>query len=501
MKKTVIIGASDIGLSWALMLHKKGVRNIVIVDKQAGEYLRHDPIAADTFDRINRYLGHKKAYRIKPSSYQLREFEQGLYDNALQLGIPIIKKSFKSFISDGEHKGVVVTDDHGDEEKLEADFVFDATGEKRSVMYAIREASRDLHINEISCVKKILTPTYIAASINVPTDKLLDVTQTPAGVFSSLQCKSDKEELALKLKLRKFGWERFILPAFRLEVSHQNEASGLSEVFCYMESPPNLAKERQSEWAQLLLSIYSDGRINTFNPVSANSPKEATTNVRQQYLRPSMFEYFKGYQGSKQFPTVIPIGEAIISRAEPLTCGLQSELKYLSFLLEKTTVKHKAIDNIDQIGYSMAAYQRVRAHKKNLQAVLGKGRFDVECRNLRRLHMQFKKALSSPEWSHEAKTTLSQMINEIESYASLINAQRKFDKAKEIAATAALATSKPGLFQRPEAIRAICDKQIVSLLQAAREHLPATFIDEKRQLQRLLEALELSPTRAAVSYV
>ena len=136
MPHVVIIGAGSIGLYLAYKLKKDGIKNIIIYDQRAGEYVRPGHINGSIFRLLENKLG--KSFWQKEDGH-IKEFERILYDQVRELAIPIEKKRFIRLHQHDQHKGIIVADAAGQEELVECEYLFDCTGSRRLVAHNVND--------------------------------------------------------------------------------------------------------------------------------------------------------------------------------------------------------------------------------------------------------------------------------------------------------------------------------------------------------------------------
>lgn len=235
MKKIVIVGAGPMGLYTAIRLKQVGFTDITLIDPRAGSYLRPGDYIDEIFETIEKNIGQPIPHS---DSTQIKRMERELYRIAINEGIAIQRKKFKSFTTGGLQI-------EGSDEVIPCDTVLDATGAKRTVVSEVNKQTG----KEIFPIKR--------AADNPIKDVLIAYVQMRESELKALkkidgiECLDQFDVSALDIeRLRsEFGWLGFKLPFLRVRLHKENKAC------FYAELPPGLDKSKHEAWFKALLDI------------------------------------------------------------------------------------------------------------------------------------------------------------------------------------------------------------------------------------------------------
>ncbi|CDZ78468.1 hypothetical protein BN59_02778 [Legionella massiliensis] len=329
MNKVVICGAGPIGLYLAIRLKQMGVKDIVVYDLRAGEYVRPGHLNRTVF--ITAEQGLKIPLWDHSKTGHIKDLEKTLYAEACKLGIKIEKKRFVGYMNKPGKKGVIVEDSDKNQTEVESYITFDCTGSRREAVHAlnIRQPGA-FTLTPIIQEKDLLIKRHFLAYVKMQPQHYRSLRDSNFEFYSAEQYVEYME------KFRAMGWKEFTHPYF-YEKDFTN-----NKVCMYIEQPDSLAPELYGQWLQTVLEFHSiDPSIRYELCVPKGDKKKPRFNaftVDPKVLSPLSFA------GSRQLPTVVAQGDAQIDFNHRLAHGVEDGLERVETFL-------KDLDIIDGVIY------------------------------------------------------------------------------------------------------------------------------------------------------
>ncbi len=296
------------------------------------------------------FAGYDKVYHIK-------DLERVLYQEVQRLGIRIEHKKFVSLYQDLYQPGLVVSDEKTQQhEVIRAEFVFDCTGQKRSVIWDVNQKITTQPFQLVDMCD-VAVKNHMLAYIRM-TPSAFETLDT--GIQSSVGRDDDEAYTASLLQLRQLGWQEFKYP--RLYMAN----FGKNKVCLYLHAPEGLAPENADLWLKSVLACYAQDIAYEHLPPSKkyrHKPRFGTFTMSTQMLN------CVSYQDEKRsLPMVVALGDAQIDFDYYLAHGVHDGLQRIDALLEHIVVYDKKIQYFDAQEYSDLLQQQLREHSVRVVA-------------------------------------------------------------------------------------------------------------------------------------
>jgi tetratricopeptide (TPR) repeat protein len=353
MKKIVIIGAGPSGLYFAIKAVQKGMRHVVVYDPRAGLYTRPGHLTEEVFIRVEKGIDKRLwSYEKNP---HIKDLERALYDTAISLGIVIKCKRFVRLHEDPERAGVVV-ESEGNEERVDADYVFDCTGSKREVVQALNRISVDSPL-KMEPITELPVSNHFIAYVNMSGEDY-------SKLISSLDIPFyDQDPLSAAraiVALRQLGWNEFARP--RCDAT----SFGKNKVCLYMHAPDGLHEEQYDRWVQTVLECYTRP-IGYQRLPNKSKPRFMTFSVQAEALQEL------AYKG-RYLPTVIPLGDAQIGVDYSLGHGVINGVARIDALFQMIEIYEGQIAYFDTSEYMSTIRDSWLEHKRAIIEAAGRVR-------------------------------------------------------------------------------------------------------------------------------
>lgn len=380
-KNIIVVGAGLGGLYTASQLVGKGVtpESITIVDRRAGRYTRPGHLNSDSFDLVTEHLGirtpHSKAQHIK-------ELERIMYEELLKDGVQFINEPFLRLQSKTDHqaKGIVTQKTEDEEGIYPAEFVFDCTGREALVAAAVNRHQENTGAEPFfkSTPLVDINPItdHLVAQVLIPESHLLTNFLNPEVTLKSLpsdyRSKTAEENIEALEQLQALGWPYETFPTFYF---HSQESK--NKVCLYMETPPDLPKEQQSAWIKLLLSIYSNGRINDYKELKPSQKYGEKPRIMGFKSQPHLLNAV--VYKSPSSPTVLIVFDALKGFDYRRAHGVNSGIYCCNLMFNNIKVKNGSIQYVDKDSIERAIFSYINSgYKASIETLLNSRQRAIE---------------------------------------------------------------------------------------------------------------------------
>lgn len=373
MSKHIVVGAGLGGLYLANRLINQGVKpeNIVIIEKrEENHYTRPGHMVCETFGIVANNLGiptpHSPAHHIK-------ELERVMYENLRKLPIEFIDETFVALQpqTETQPKGVITCARDGTQHTYPADYVFDCTGTKARVAQAVNDYCQTTNAEPAFKTGALVDinpiPDHLIANVIIPNYRLLPnfMPQNAESVPANLRQSSAAKNIEAKERLSALGWPYEAFPSFNCFPT----GIGKDKVCVYMETPPDLPKAQHREWIQLLLDLYSDGRVKDYAELKPS--RKYGEKPRFVGFKISPYVVNKVIHESENLPSVIMAFDSVKGYDYRIAHGVSSGIICCESLLSNMTITDGRIQRIDSIAIERETFEYINGkHKNQLTSIL-----------------------------------------------------------------------------------------------------------------------------------
>jgi hypothetical protein len=370
MSKHVIIGAGLGGLYEANRLINKGVKpeNIVIIEKnKENHYTRPGHLNCSTFSLVTNNTGiqtdHSPAHHIK-------ELERVMYHQLRRFNVEFIHEEFIGLQAKSEtnEKGVITRRKDNSQGIYPADYVFDCTGNKALVAQAVNALQENkkpaFETTQLVDVNPI--PDHLVAQVLIPDYYVLRDFLAADGqaVPPSIQQKTPQKNIEIREKLNALGWTYEAFPTFYKFSQGQKD-----KVCLYMETPPGLDKNQHRSWMQLLLDIYSNGKITDYTELKPSKKYGEKPRIVGFKSLPHVLN--KVIHEADNLPVVVMGFDALKGFDYRLAHGVTSGVECCERMLKHLTIDDGSIQSIDASSVEKETFDYIKGtHKDNLTSML-----------------------------------------------------------------------------------------------------------------------------------
>lgn len=333
----VIIGAGPAGLYAAinLKLKLKDEDVEVRVFDPRDKYIRHGNLNTMAFTHAEKKFNFRFSFPVKENnevreeflaerkitgkSHHIKEFERGLYNYALSLGIKIEKKEFLRVAQEPNNPGVILLNTNTNEEEFyKAHYVFDCTGNKRLVMKSVNALMPQAPPFTFETMTTDHIKSHFTAYVSISDEQASDIKQALSTPIDSTSV-TFFQSIA---KLRALGWQEWTFP-FCIDFKFCK-----NKVCFYTSAPDNLTPENYDQWLKTVLEAYTNKPIEFRQlPNPKNKPRiglfrmNATVTHYQHYSK-------------NDLPIVIPFGDTEIDPHYQYGLGISKALQRIDFFMD-----------------------------------------------------------------------------------------------------------------------------------------------------------------------
>ncbi|WED44455.1 hypothetical protein [Legionella cardiaca] len=312
-----ILGAGPSGLYLAAKLWKAGVKDIVLIDPRANEYVRPGHILNTVFEKAEKGVGQK--LRSNTNTAHIKDLERALYKYVESSGISIQRGTFLRFSE--EKKGIIITLETGEEKFIACEYAFDCTGAKRALVHAVnaRVKPEDPKPFEIVPVTKDVTvKNHLLAYVKMNSLEMTEVNYIDHAGFK-LGSKTSLDFAHAMEAFRKLGWREMGYPrCYGMEF-------GKSKICLYLEAPDNLPENKKAEWLQAVLAYETENPDISFQFVKDSQKYKYKPRFTTFEIDPKQLKQFC-YQKTG-LPCVITQGDTQIDPNYFLAHGIEDSFE------------------------------------------------------------------------------------------------------------------------------------------------------------------------------
>ena len=406
----VVIGAGPAGLYTAIKLRQAGIKDVVVYDPRAGDYTRPGHLDEKVFrraeDGINKQFWNKRVGHIK-------DIEKKLYEEAIKLSIKIEKKSFIGLHQDAKNPGVIVRTSESDE-IIPADYVFDCTGSRRTVVFAVNTLEPESPF-KLKPITDIPVHNHFIAYIKMD-EQILDQILAARANENLNNIKDPLAYARSIVKLRELDWHALKLPYC------YGVTFGKGKVCMYLHAPEHLTKENQEQWVRTVMESYTTPisyQHVSLSKTYESKPRFTPFTVNAEYLEPV------SYKG-ENLPVVIGLGDAQIDPDFTLGHGIYNGIERIDALFNTMDIINGKICYFNAEDYQVEITALIQVHKEEVTetAIKRKQEFDD---SLSKAELLFQSAIKDTTDQQEA-FVFNEILTEIKARQSYLNTCKTFAK-------------------------------------------------------------------------
>lgn len=350
MKYTAIIGAGPMGLYLAYKLYEQGLRNIVIYDLRAGEYVRPGHVNHAQFLKLETELQKDVLFNRVG---HIKDFERALFQEMIDLAIPIKKKEFIRFGETQGKKSIIVKGPEGVEEEIECDYAFDCTGGRRTLISKINELVSPAPFTITPIKKHVEIKQHLIAYVYMSEDNFNRIPRI--SVASHINFLTQAQHISAINRMRSFGWQDLGLPQL------YGVYFGKNKVCLYMECPDNLPPAAYEAWVKTTIDISTKSTDISFSQLPPSKKYKSKPRLTSYTVNPRELTE-AGYESTK-YPTIIPIGDSQIEPHPSLAHGIANGMERIDVLIYRIDIIDGQIDYFYPEEYQGAIKLIMDAHK------------------------------------------------------------------------------------------------------------------------------------------
>ena len=454
----IVVGAGPAGLYTAIKLRKAGIRDLVVYDPRAKEYIRPGHLNKNVFEKVEE--GIDKKFWLGQDGH-IKELERILYAEARALGIAVEKKYFKGLHPDPDHPGILIADnEHSKAYPVEADYVFDCTGASRAVVHALNRMSLDPPL-KLKAFTELPVSNHMLAYVKMSKplfEQFTEAEQAINGLQKDINALSFAQSI---VKLSALGWNALQFPRC------YGVSFGKEKICLYLQAPVHLAAKDRDQWLQTVLECYLFPIHYVHLPSSkkyAYKPRITTFHVSANALEKVSYK-------AMDLPTIIALGDAQIDSDYYLAHGIYNGVSRINALFDVMKIQEGRIVHFDSTEYQTAIKELLHEHKSAIiiQAMQQRRSFYFAIRPARK-NLELAILQSCDEHEKTAFKTILEKIQPVYTSSAYREelARKEADqsetKSPPVKATSISDFDKPLLFFKRRVIRRIRTSSLVAKL-------------------------------------
>ncbi len=340
-KNILVVGAGPIGDCFVYKLKQLGLNPIQIEERQ----LRTRPgiLNSDIFDKISKYL--KK--EVRPSG-ELSLSKTGIKDleNALEKILVEEEKITRitGRFTNLTKNGAEVRLSSGEIKTIPCDLIIDATGSKRSVLSTVNQIYEKKKENppfQFSDVGKNPVKKHFIAYVGMEQKYIDELVKNQVTVADTLSTSPKFENLLPLVEIcklrRQFGWEHFGKPQVVVKPIKPNK------VCLYVEMPEELKTEDHENWVKAVLKLIIHEDV-PFAHLKVSERYKLHPKPRFNIIDMQPKETTPYYFESDDYPTILPIGDALIDPDYRFGIGIREGINRIRALLRCMKIRDGMIE-------------------------------------------------------------------------------------------------------------------------------------------------------------
>lgn len=400
-----VIGAGPIGLYLAIRLKQLGL-SVRVFDARANEYSRPGHLNSEVFEKVGQGLG-KQFWRLGQFGH-IKDLERGLYQLAIEYQIPIIKHNFSHFEKNQKTKGFYIKKEE-EYEFVACDYLFDCTGGKRKVLYAVNEMDKTTPFmtKEISPAAKLTK--HFLAYVRMDNE---DIERLNVYEVKGLQNVTSLEWMKNIFRLNELGWEEFCLPrCYGIEFKN-------NKVCLYLEAPNSLQPLNYMKWVKTVLECVTSSQHIDFQQLVSSKPNKKKPHFECFSIDPVKINLLV-YKGD-HLPIIIPQGDAQIDANYYLAHGIVDGIDRVDILLNSLTIVEGKISRFEEQQYQELTQQALFEHEKELTDHY-KERLDSFCVGMSEAESYYKELNKNTEIQSNEYSNFSSFENRLNKHKDCLS--------------------------------------------------------------------------------
>ena len=369
----VIVGGGLIGLLTAIMLRRKGVTELQVIDPHAADFVRPGYLNSHVFETVQAVINGIKTIEFqrflhdKPRGGHIKDLKKTLYQLATEMGITINTHRFTALSKAGSPLGRGVTATTIDNEKvfIPAEVVLDCSGTSRSVIRHLNTIHSKPVYREEPVSNDIRHKKHVLANVWASQSDLTKFSQVSLGYNFGLSSYTDTAKAWHRLTT--MGWQRATLPTFYYH--RYRVRRGKTKVCIYSEAPDSLAKGQEKAWVELVLAAATKQESCTVTPLtpSKKSPNKDTFRIQQFIVEPHKLVRDGSQPIGPDLPVVCALGDCEVAADYRKSHGVSDGARRVAQLAKLVTVKKGAWVDFNLLDYEKAVRTNIESHEQQIK--------------------------------------------------------------------------------------------------------------------------------------
>jgi len=396
----VIVGGGLIGLLTAIMLRRKGVTELQVIDPHAADFVRPGFLNPHVFKTVQAEINGIKTEEFQRFFFDnlegghIKDLKKTLYQLAMEMGITINSHRFTglSKADSPSGKGVTATGIDDEEIFIPAEVVIDCSGTSRSVIHHLNGIQTKPVYREQRVCNVIRHKKHVLANVWASQSDLNKFRRV--SMHYSFASSSDTDTAKAWHRLTSMGWQRATFPTFYYHTYQRK--GGQAKVCFYAEAPDSLAVGQEKAWVELLLAVATKQESCELTPLtpSKKTPKKDAFRIQQFIVDPHKLVRDGSQPIDSSLPLVTALGDSEVAAAYRRSHGVSDGARRVAQLVNLVTVDKGAWVDFNPLEYEKTVRTNLNSHEQEIKT-LQRDLLDFEKRATGHLLLGFE------EWKKE----------------------------------------------------------------------------------------------------
>jgi hypothetical protein len=386
----VIIGGGPAGLLTALLLGKKNIGKITLVEPRLGEYVRSGDYVNDVFVELSKALDVSLNEILPSYANHIKDVERLLYERVKASSTIMIRGKFITYSIKGAH--IEINDNSAEEHIIPCNLLIDCSGQNLSVLNQVNELHQSKPIFSRAKVGQVPHTRHIHATIIMDRSK---------GDRCRQKLPIDDHLIKMRRKtaLKNLGWDRWSNPFGYINgfgmfglVSSKKMQLPQSKYHFYSEIPTCLEEKNIIPWIKAYMAATSGMSMDYINVELTHASKKYHGKKRQWDIFdvvPQATSPFHYVDYNRNSIVLLHLGDASFNNIFYFGQGLIRTIQQASTFIKAIQVTNDGIVAIDFDTFKRWSEENLQSYIDRVPSTINKLHGAIEEREQSQLKASF----------------------------------------------------------------------------------------------------------------